>query len=73
MNPWVTTKGSRVRMLRYPTEGERLGPLVTGRGQRVVCTERTTPTGESIGLFRTHRGRPSFRGSRWLRRIRLSV
>ncbi len=27
---------------------------MTGRGQRVVCAERTTPTGESIGLFRTH-------------------
>jgi hypothetical protein len=27
MNPWVTTKGSRVRMLRYPVECERLGHL----------------------------------------------
>jgi len=24
---------------------------MTGRGQRVVCTERASPTGESIGLF----------------------
>src|ERR1035438_8395058 len=33
---------------------------MTPRGQRVVCTERATPTGESIGLFRTHRGPPRF-------------
>ena len=33
---------------------------MTGRGQRVVCTERATPTGESISLFKMHRGRPRF-------------
>jgi hypothetical protein len=73
MNPWWTTKGSRVRMLRYPAEGERLGTYDLGVGQRVVCTERTTPTvnlsacsGRIVGGFR-------FEGSRWLRRIRLSV
>src|SRR5882762_10301032 len=27
MNPWVTAKGSRVRMLRYPAKGERLSHL----------------------------------------------
>jgi hypothetical protein len=27
LNPWVKTKGSRVRMLGYPAEGERLRHL----------------------------------------------